>query len=146
MSDWMTLQILDGTNKCLCECWTLLTKILMSETDKKKFEGRKFEIKICHHMSECPFLMLSVCVWLRTVPLMSWGPSFNFSIWYIELHGIEDPDVVQPCLNWYSKVSCVQTSTCTKTALSGWISQRNVRVIFHQENLNILGRDNNIRY
>lgn len=35
---------------------------------------------------------------------MSWGPSFNFSIWYIELHGIEDPDVVQPCLNWYSKV------------------------------------------
>ncbi|CAM9313717.1 unnamed protein product, partial [Lampetra planeri] len=28
---------------------------------------------------------------------------FNFSIWYIELHGIEDPDVVQPCLNWYSK-------------------------------------------
>lgn len=36
---------------------------------------------------------------------MSWGPSFNFSIWYIELHGIEDPDVVQPCLNWYSKVS-----------------------------------------
>lgn len=40
-----------------------------------------------------------------TVPLMSWGPSFNFSIWYIELHGIEDPDVVQPCLNWYSKVS-----------------------------------------
>lgn len=39
------------------------------------------------------------------VPLMSWGPSFNFSIWYIELHGIEDPDVVQPCLNWYSKVS-----------------------------------------
>lgn len=40
-----------------------------------------------------------------SVPLMSWGPSFNFSIWYIELHGIEDPDVVQPCLNWYSKVS-----------------------------------------
>ncbi|MEQ2170202.1 Muskelin 1, intracellular mediator containing kelch motif, partial [Goodea atripinnis] len=36
-------------------------------------------------------------------PLMSWGPSFNFSIWYVELHGIEDPDVVQPCLNWYSK-------------------------------------------
>lgn len=35
---------------------------------------------------------------------MSWGPSFNFSIWYIELHGIEDPEVVQPCLNWYSKV------------------------------------------
>ena len=38
---------------------------------------------------------------------MSWGPSFNFSIWYIELHGIDEPDVVQPCLNWYSKVGMV---------------------------------------
>lgn len=38
------------------------------------------------------------------VPLLSWGPSFNFSIWYVELSGIDDPDVVQPCLNWYSKV------------------------------------------
>lgn len=46
--------------------------------------------------------IIFLCV---SVPLMSWGPSFNFSIWYIELHGIEDPDVVQPCLNWYSKVS-----------------------------------------
>ncbi len=67
---------------------------------------------------------LCVFGWLCTVPLMSWGPSFNFSIWYIELHGIEDPDVVQPCLNWYSKVSCVRTSTsifedgCHKTILS----------------------------
>ncbi|KAA8578095.1 hypothetical protein FQN60_006059, partial [Etheostoma spectabile] len=43
------------------------------------------------------------CRFVKIVPLMSWGPSFNFSIWYIELHGIEDPDVVQPCLNWYSK-------------------------------------------
>lgn len=41
---------------------------------------------------------------LHKVPLLSWGPSFNFSIWYVELSGIDDPDVVQPCLNWYSKV------------------------------------------
>lgn len=52
-----------------------------------------------------PLLYASVYLSCATVPLMSWGPSFNFSIWYIELHGIEDPDVVQPCLNWYSKVS-----------------------------------------
>lgn len=51
------------------------------------------------------FSIFSLCV---SVPLMSWGPSFNFSIWYIELHGIEDPDVVQPCLNWYSKVSVLE--------------------------------------
>lgn len=52
-----------------------------------------------------------------SVPLMSWGPSFNFSIWYIELHGIEEPDVVQPCLNWYSKVSLPLRRTHSHTQL-----------------------------
>lgn len=51
------------------------------------------------------FLIELICIYFFLVPLMSWGPSFNFSIWYIELHGIEEPDVVQPCLNWYSKVT-----------------------------------------
>ncbi|KAM8713553.1 hypothetical protein ACLKA7_013817 [Drosophila subpalustris] len=30
-------------------------------------------------------------LYLKIVPLLSWGPSFNFSIWYIELHGQDDP-------------------------------------------------------
>ncbi|XP_034135875.1 muskelin isoform X2 [Drosophila guanche] len=30
-------------------------------------------------------------LFLKIVPLLSWGPSFNFSIWYIELHGQDDP-------------------------------------------------------
>uniref|UniRef100_A0A8C5P2A1 Muskelin N-terminal domain-containing protein n=1 Tax=Jaculus jaculus TaxID=51337 RepID=A0A8C5P2A1_JACJA len=43
------------------------------------------------------------CRFIKTVPFLSWGPSFNFSIWYFELSGIDDPDVVQPSLNWYSQ-------------------------------------------
>ena len=38
------------------------------------------------------------------VPIQSWGPSFNFSIWYVELTGTEDPDVVKRCMNWYNTV------------------------------------------
>ncbi|XP_001361411.1 muskelin isoform X1 [Drosophila pseudoobscura] len=30
-------------------------------------------------------------LYLKIVPLLSWGPSFNFSIWYIEIHGQDDP-------------------------------------------------------
>ncbi|EDW85574.2 uncharacterized protein Dwil_GK23081 [Drosophila willistoni] len=30
-------------------------------------------------------------LYIKIVPILSWGPSFNFSIWYIELHGQDDP-------------------------------------------------------
>lgn len=29
-------------------------------------------------------------LYIKIIPLLSYGPSFNFSIWYIELQGIED--------------------------------------------------------
>ncbi|XP_061418708.1 muskelin isoform X2 [Lethenteron reissneri] len=45
------------------------------------------------------------CRWIKIVPILSWGPSFNFSIWYVEMHGVDSPDVVLPCLHWYSKPS-----------------------------------------
>ncbi|XP_077399462.1 muskelin isoform X2 [Vanacampus margaritifer] len=64
---------------------------------KNDYNKETFTLK--HKIDEQMF----PCRFVKIVPLMSWGPSFNFSIWYIELHGIEDPDVVQPCLNWYSK-------------------------------------------
>lgn len=74
---------------------------------------------------------------------MSWGPSFNFSIWYIELHGIEDPDVVQPCLNWYSKVGAwsrgpfmthvsMDTMTLTVFLWSNQISFVSIVVFVHE--------------
>nr|XP_019955452.1 PREDICTED: muskelin isoform X2 [Paralichthys olivaceus] len=70
----------------------LLSSGLKNDYNKETFT---LKYKIDEQMFPCRFV--------KIVPLMSWGPSFNFSIWYIELHGIEDPDVVQPCLNWYSK-------------------------------------------
>ncbi|KAG1683384.1 Muskelin [Nymphon striatum] len=39
---------------------------------------------------------------IKIVPIQSWGPSFNFSIWHIELEGNNDWSVVRPYLNWYS--------------------------------------------
>lgn len=34
------------------------------------------------------------------LPTMTWGPSFNFSIWFVELIGIDEPTVVKSCSNW----------------------------------------------
>ncbi|KAI8900611.1 Muskelin N-terminus-domain-containing protein [Globomyces pollinis-pini] len=35
------------------------------------------------------------CQYIKIVPLLAWGANFNFSIWYVELRGIKDPQVVQ---------------------------------------------------
>ena len=40
-----------------------------------------------------------------SVPIQTWGPSFNFSVWYIQLQGVDDSSVVRPCMNWYNTVS-----------------------------------------
>jgi len=42
------------------------------------------------------------CQYVKVVPLHSWGPSFNYSIWYVELFGIEDPDAVLPHMDWFN--------------------------------------------
>ena len=39
------------------------------------------------------------------VPILSHGPSFNFSIWYLELQGVDDAEIVQPALLKYNRVS-----------------------------------------
>lgn len=39
------------------------------------------------------------------VPIMSHGPSFNFSIWFVELRGVDDPEIVDPSLAWFNTVS-----------------------------------------
>ena len=36
---------------------------------------------------------------------MSWGPSFNFSIWFVQLSGVDDPVIVHPSLAWFNTVS-----------------------------------------
>lgn len=42
------------------------------------------------------------CRFVKIVPVQSWGPSFNFSIWYVELVGTQDWDAVKPCIQWYN--------------------------------------------
>lgn len=41
------------------------------------------------------------CRYIKIVPIQSWGPSFNFSIWFVKLSGIDDWDIVQPALEWF---------------------------------------------
>ncbi|XP_053966512.1 muskelin isoform X1 [Anastrepha ludens] len=40
--------------------------------------------------------------YIKIVPLLSWGPTFNFSIWYIELHGQDDPMYTSASLKKYN--------------------------------------------
>ena len=42
------------------------------------------------------------CRYIKIVPIQSWGPSFNFSIWYVELAGSNDWELVKPCIQWYN--------------------------------------------
>lgn len=41
-------------------------------------------------------------LFVKIVPLLSWGPTFNFSIWYIELHGQDDPMYTSVSLRNYN--------------------------------------------
>ncbi|XP_050461630.1 muskelin isoform X2 [Cataglyphis hispanica] len=40
--------------------------------------------------------------YIKVLPLQSWGPSFNFSIWHIRLTGINEFKIVRPCLEWFN--------------------------------------------
>uniref|UniRef100_A0A1A9ZKV8 LisH domain-containing protein n=1 Tax=Glossina pallidipes TaxID=7398 RepID=A0A1A9ZKV8_GLOPL len=43
-------------------------------------------------------------LYLKIVPLLSWGPTFNYSIWYIELLGQDDPMYTNSCMKEYNKL------------------------------------------
>ena len=63
---------------------------------------------------------------LVAVPIQSWGPSFNFSIWYVELAGVNEPHLVKPCMNWYNTVSTVTSFPCRTPypySLNHWHSE-----------------------
>ncbi|KAG8227240.1 hypothetical protein J437_LFUL003971 [Ladona fulva] len=40
--------------------------------------------------------------YLKISPLQSWGPSFNFSIWFVRVNGIDSWDIVQRCIRWFN--------------------------------------------
>ncbi|KAF9102438.1 Muskelin 1, intracellular mediator containing kelch motif [Mortierella sp. AM989] len=39
--------------------------------------------------------MVFPCQYIKIVPLMAWGPNFNFSVWHVEVKGIPDTELVQ---------------------------------------------------
>lgn len=43
--------------------------------------------------------------YIKILPLQSWGPSFNFSIWHVRLNGINDSKIVGPSIEWVNMVS-----------------------------------------
>ncbi|KAG2171936.1 hypothetical protein INT43_001412 [Umbelopsis isabellina] len=47
--------------------------------------------------------------YIKIVPLMAWGANFNFSIWYIEMMGINAPNVVQRAQREYDEYQEIQT-------------------------------------
>ena len=47
------------------------------------------------------------CLSLFAVPLQSWGSAFNFTIWYIALHGDDGQAEVQRAVSLLYKVSYV---------------------------------------
>lgn len=47
------------------------------------------------------------CRFIKIMPLQCWGPSFNFSIWFVELMGIDDWSILGPCLSWFNQVCIV---------------------------------------
>ncbi|XP_078047275.1 muskelin 1 [Augochlora pura] len=40
--------------------------------------------------------------YIKILPLQSWGPSFNFSIWHVRLTGTDDPKIVKPSIEWFN--------------------------------------------
>ncbi|TPX30166.1 hypothetical protein SmJEL517_g06204 [Synchytrium microbalum] len=35
------------------------------------------------------------CLYIKILPLLAWGANFNFSIWFVELRGLSQPEVVE---------------------------------------------------
>lgn len=44
------------------------------------------------------------CLYIKIVPLMAWGANFNFSIWFVEVRGVEEAQVVRKAMESYHLV------------------------------------------
>lgn len=45
------------------------------------------------------------CRYIKIVPLQSWGATFNFSIWFVELKGSDEYTEVEKAIDWFHSVS-----------------------------------------
>lgn len=83
-------KILGGTEE---SCNILLLEAGLKNDSK----AEKFELK--HHTSAGELLPIR---YIQISPLFSWGTGFNFSIWYVELLGNDDPMFVNSVLRSYN--------------------------------------------
>lgn len=44
-------------------------------------------------------------IFVLSEPLVSWGTTFSFSIWFVELIGVDDDDCVKVYTDWFNSVS-----------------------------------------
>ena len=54
--------------------------------------------RLCELLKNDNILLLSLA------PLQSWGPSFSFSVWFVELRGVVEEGRVKEALRWYEEV------------------------------------------
>ncbi|XP_018909905.1 muskelin [Bemisia tabaci] len=68
----------------------LLSSGLKNDSNPETFELRN---KVSGNYFPCRFI--------KILPLQSWGPSFNYSVWFVELSGIDDRTQVQQSMDWF---------------------------------------------
>jgi len=66
------------------------------------------------------------CKYIKIVPLMSWGPSFNFSIWHVKLTGLDDPHLIKGRLKWFN---CYREQEAIRLCLK-YFRQKNYTDVF----------------
>ncbi|KAI8368114.1 Muskelin N-terminus-domain-containing protein [Radiomyces spectabilis] len=65
--------------------------------------------------------------YIKIVPLATFGPNFNYSIWYIEVHGIADTYIMRRVFSEYENF---QQNETTRLCLK-YFRQRNMMDVFH---------------
>uniref|UniRef100_A0A8D9A7M5 Muskelin n=1 Tax=Cacopsylla melanoneura TaxID=428564 RepID=A0A8D9A7M5_9HEMI len=76
---------------------------------KNDSNSETFDLK--HSLGEGQF----PCSYIRIEPIQSWGPSFNFSVWYVELRGDDDRTRVKRAGQWLEQYRDLEiTKLCMK--------------------------------
>lgn len=90
----------------------MLTLTLFSHSGLNN-DTRPETFTIRHTLGGQPF----PCRFIKIVPLQSWGSSFNFSIWFVELRGTDDSIEIEKAADWFHSVSFGVITIVTSLAL-----------------------------
>ena len=58
------------------------------------------------------------CRYIKIVPLMAWAANFTYSIWYVELRGVQEPSYVDRVLSDFNAVCPIRLSLRSVRCLS----------------------------